>query len=244
VFVFGAIPFTGVILAHSNEAEWNSFKTNKNNEAFIDRIYLIKVPYCLRVSEEQKIYEKLIHGSELANAPCAPATLEMLARFSVMSRLREHENSSLYSKMRVYDGESLRETDPKAKSLQEYKDGAGQDEGMDGTSTRFAFKILASTGAKRSTALPDVPTFTELGVKGVEATGWFGFFAPKGTPEPIIAKLNAEIAKILATPDMQARFQDAGYAMLGGPPQRLHDMMVDGIDRFGTIIKSVGIEPE
>ena len=43
---------------------------------------------------------------------------------------------------------------------------------------------------------------------------------------------------------MQARFQDAGYAMLGGPPQRLHDMMVDGIDRFGTIIKSVGIEPE
>ena len=103
------------------------------------------MPYCLRVSEEQKIYEKLIHGSELANAPCAPATLEMLARFSVMSRLREHENSSLYSKMRVYDGESLRETDPKAKSLQEYKDGAGQDEGMDGTSTRFAFKILAST---------------------------------------------------------------------------------------------------
>ena len=71
-----------------------------------------------------------------------------------------------------------------------------------------------------------------------------GLFAPKGTPEPIIAKLNAEIARILATPDMQARFQDAGYAMLGGPPQRLHDIMVDGIDRFGAIIKSVGIEPE
>ena len=141
----GAIPFTGVILAHSNEAEWNSFKTNKNNEAFIDRIYLIKVPYCLRVAEEHKIYEKLIHGSELSTAPCAPATLEMLARFSVMTRLREHENSSIFSKMRVYDGESLRETDPKAKSLQEYKDVAGQDEGMDGTSTRFAFKVLAST---------------------------------------------------------------------------------------------------
>ena len=141
----GAIPFTGIILAHSNEAEWNSFKTNKNNEAFIDRIYLIKVPYCLRVAEEQKIYEKLIHGSELATAPCAPATLEMLARFSVMTRLREHENSGIFSKMRVYDGESLRETDPKAKSLQEYKDVAGQDEGMDGTSTRFAFKVLAST---------------------------------------------------------------------------------------------------
>ncbi len=141
----GAIPFTGLVLAHSNEAEWNTFKTNKNNEAFIDRIYLIKVPYCLRVSEEQLIYEKLIKHSELASAPCAPATLEMLARFSVMSRMREHENSGLFSKMRVYDGESLRETDPKAKSLQEYKDAAGQDEGMDGISTRFAFKILAST---------------------------------------------------------------------------------------------------
>lgn len=141
----GAIPFTGIILAHSNEAEWNAFKTNKNNEAFIDRIYLIKVPYCLRFSEEQKIYEKLIRGSELSEAPCAPATLEMLARFCVMTRLREHENSSTFSKMRVYDGESLRETDPKAKSLQEYKDVAGQDEGMDGISTRFAFKVLAST---------------------------------------------------------------------------------------------------
>jgi serine protein kinase len=141
----GAIPFTGIILAHSNEAEWQAFKTNKNNEAFIDRIYLIKVPYCLRVSEEQKIYEKLIYGSELSQAPCAPATLEMLARFCVMSRLREHENSGIYSKMRVYDGENLRETDPKAKSQQEYKDVAGQDEGMDGVSTRFAFKVLAST---------------------------------------------------------------------------------------------------
>ncbi|MEZ0169325.1 PrkA family serine protein kinase [Microvirga sp. TS319] len=141
----GSIPFTGMILAHSNEAEWQSFKSNKNNEAFIDRIYVIKVPYCLRVAEEQKIYEKLIRGSELADAPCAPATLEMLARFSVLSRLRPHENSNFYSKMRVYDGESLREVDPRARSLQEYKDAAGVDEGMDGISTRFAFKVLAAT---------------------------------------------------------------------------------------------------
>jgi len=141
----GSIPFTGIILAHSNEAEWQTFRTNKNNEAFIDRIYVIKVPYCLRVTEEQKIYEKLIRGSELAGAPCAPATLEMLARFSVLSRLRPHENSNFYSKMRVYDGESLREVDPRARSLQEYKDAAGVDEGMDGISTRFAFKVLAAT---------------------------------------------------------------------------------------------------
>ncbi|WP_395675170.1 PrkA family serine protein kinase [Inquilinus sp.] len=141
----GALPFTGIIMAHSNESEWQGFKNNKNNEAFIDRIYVIKVPYCLRVTEEQKIYDKLIRSSKLSDAPCAPGTLEMLARFSVLSRLHEHENSNLYSKMRVYDGESLREVDPRARSLQEYKDAGGVDEGMDGVSTRFAFKALAAT---------------------------------------------------------------------------------------------------
>ena len=140
----GAIPFTGIIMAHSNESEWQSFRSNKNNEAFIDRIYVIKVPYCVRVTEEELIYSKLIKSSELAEAPCAPGTLEMLARFSVLSRLREHENSNLYAKMRVYDGESLREVDPRARSMQEYKDAAGVDEGMDGISTRFAFKVLAA----------------------------------------------------------------------------------------------------
>ncbi|MBM0206321.1 PrkA family serine protein kinase, partial [Micromonospora sp. STR1s_5] len=137
----GALPFSGMILAHSNEAEWQTFKSNRNNEAFIDRIFVIKVPYCLRVAEEQSIYTKLIAGSELADAVCAPFTLEMLARFSVLSRLREHPNSNLFSKMRVYDGESLREVDPRARSMQEYKDAAGVDEGMDGISTRFAFKV-------------------------------------------------------------------------------------------------------
>ncbi len=141
----GAIPFSGIIMAHSNESEWQTFKNNKNNEAFIDRIYVIKVPYCLRVTEEQKIYEKLVSRSELAAASCAPATLEMLARFSVLTRLRKHDNSTIYAKMRVYDGESLKETDPRARSLQEYKDAAGVEEGMDGASTRFAFKVLAAT---------------------------------------------------------------------------------------------------
>ena len=62
-----------------------------------------------------------------------------------MSRLRKHENSTVFAKMRVYDGESLKESDPKARSVQEYKDAAGVDEGMDGVSTRFAFKVLAAT---------------------------------------------------------------------------------------------------
>src|SRR5205807_1847289 len=141
----GGIPYQGIILAHSNEAEWQSFKNNKNNEAFIDRISVIKVPYCLRATEERKIYEKLLQNSELSNAACAPSTLDILSRFCVLSRLKAHENSNLYSKMRVYDGESLKDTDPRAKSVQEYRDAAGVDEGMDGISTRFAYKD-ADTG--------------------------------------------------------------------------------------------------
>ncbi|MGE8357282.1 MAG: PrkA family serine protein kinase, partial [Microvirgula sp.] len=133
----------GIILAHSNESEWKQFKNNKNNEAFLDRIYIVKVPYCLRVSDEVKIYEKLVRNSSLGHAPCAPGTLKMMAQFAVLSRLKEPENSSIYSKMQVYDGENLKDTDPKAKSIQEYRDFAGVDEGMSGLSTRFAYKILS-----------------------------------------------------------------------------------------------------
>ena len=140
---FGAIPFDGMVLAHSNEAEWVAFKGNRNNEAFLDRIYIVKVPYCLRVSEEVRIYEKLVQNSSLAAAPCAPDTLRMMAQFAVLSRLKEPENSSIYSKMRIYDGENLKDVDPNAKSYQEYRDFAGVDEGMTGLSTRFAFKILS-----------------------------------------------------------------------------------------------------
>ena len=139
----GAIPFDGILMAHSNESEWQTFKNNKTNEAFIDRVYIVKVPYCLRISEEIHIYEKLLANSSLSQAPCAPDTLHMLAQFSILSRLIDPENSSLYSKMRIYDGENLKDTDPKAKSIQEYHDSAGVNEGMSGLSTRFAFKILS-----------------------------------------------------------------------------------------------------
>ncbi|MCX6739053.1 MAG: PrkA family serine protein kinase [Candidatus Parcubacteria bacterium] len=139
----GAIPFEGIIVAHSNESEWEQFKGNQKNEAFLDRVYVVKVPYCLRVSEEAKIYKKLLRTSALAQSPCAPNTLEMLSQFIVLSRLMEPENSNIFSKLRVYDGENLKDTDPKAKSLQEYKSVVGINEGMKGLSTRFAFKILS-----------------------------------------------------------------------------------------------------
>ena len=105
----GALPYQGIILAHSNESEWQQFKNNKNNEAFLDRILVV------------------------------------LGRFSILTRLKEHENSNLYSKMRVYDGENLKDTGPQVKTMQEYRDTAGVDEGMTGISTRFAFKVLSET---------------------------------------------------------------------------------------------------
>ncbi len=141
----GAIPYQGIVLAHSNESEWQSFKNNKNNEAMIDRICVVNVPYCLRSDEETEIYKKLLQSSDLSMSPCAPATLDMLSKFCVLTRLKTHENSNLFSKMRVYNGENLKDVDPKAKSMQEYRDAAGMDEGMNGVSTRFAFKVLAET---------------------------------------------------------------------------------------------------
>lgn len=141
----GALPFDGIVIAHSNEGEWLKFKGNRDNEAFLDRICIVKVPYCLRIDEEIKIYQKAINHSELRNAPIAPGTLEILAMFSVMSRLKEPANSSLWSKLKVYNGENLREKDPRAKTYQEYKEDAeNRNEGFDqAISTRWAFKRLS-----------------------------------------------------------------------------------------------------
>ena len=138
-----AIPFDGIVLAHSNESEWESFKADKKNEAFLDRIFIIEIPYNLRTSEEVNIYKKLLDCSSLDTSPTAPGTLEMLAEFAVLSRLDVPENSAVESKMKVYNGESLKDKDTKAKSYQEYKDDASPMEGFKGVSTRLAYKILS-----------------------------------------------------------------------------------------------------
>ena len=139
-----AIPFDGLILAHSNESEWDTFKNNKNNEAFLDRVYIVEVPYNLRVTEEIKIYEKLLKGSSLCEAPCAPNTLRMLAEFCILTRLeRKPDNVILPTKMKVYDGENMKEKDTRARSCQEYKDCSSAAEGFFGVSTRVAYKVLA-----------------------------------------------------------------------------------------------------
>jgi len=115
---------------------------NRANQGILEFVEMFKAPI--------KMLHPLLTATQEGNyigipGRCAPATLETLARFSVMSRLRKHENSTVFAKMRVYDGESLKESDPKARSVQEYRDAAGVDEGMDGVSTRFAFKVLAAT---------------------------------------------------------------------------------------------------
>ena len=128
----GAIPFSGIVMAHSNESEWQSFKNNKNNEAFIDRIYVIKVPYCLRVAEERQIYEKLMSGSELeSRRGLRPGHVrDAGALLGADAPEASTRTPTLFSKMRVYDGESLKETDPRARRpMQEYKDAAGVDGG-------------------------------------------------------------------------------------------------------------------
>ncbi|EJJ24893.1 PrkA family serine protein kinase [Rhizobium sp. CF142] len=223
----GAIPFSGIILAHSNEAEWQTFKANKNNEAFIDRICVIKVPYCLRVMEEQKIYEKLIEGSELADAACAPATLEMLARFSVLSRLRKHENSNLFSKMRAYDGESLKETDPRARSVQEYRDAAGVDEGMDGISTRFAFKVLASTFNHDTTDIGADPVHLMYVLEQAIRREQFSEETEKRYMEFIKAELAPRYAEFIGNEIQKAYLES--YSDYG---QNLFDRYVDYADAW------------
>lgn len=139
----GCIPFDGIVVSHSNFSEWDVFKAKKGVEAFLDRIYTVRVPYCLRISEEVKIYQKLLKGSSLHNAPCAPQTLEMLAKFCVMSRI-DRTNANARTKIEVYNGNNIKSKDNHAKSHSEYVDLANKQEGFDGVSTRTAYKILSS----------------------------------------------------------------------------------------------------
>lgn len=138
-----SLPFHGIIMAHSNETEWEQFKTNKANEAFLDRVYIVKVPYCLRIDEEVQIYKKLIRGSELSKAPVAPGTYEMMAMFSVLSRLEDPESTSIVTKAHVYNGEAYNHQDPSALAIAAYQEEATPKEGFSGISTRAAAKLLS-----------------------------------------------------------------------------------------------------
>ncbi|MFO1317876.1 MAG: Bug family tripartite tricarboxylate transporter substrate binding protein [Burkholderiales bacterium] len=105
-------------------------------------------------------------------------------------------------------------------------------------------RVLASSGATRSTALPDVPTFNELGVTGVEAMGWFGFFAPAKTPKPIVDALNAAINKALTSPDVADKLSKLGMDPATGSPEFFAKVVADDYAKWGPIVKASGFKPD
>jgi len=133
--------FDGVILAHCNEAEWNRFKSEHTNEAIMDRIVKISVPYCLELNQEIKIYEKMLGKSEFTSH-IAPHTLKIASMFSVMSRLKDSAKCDILTKMKIYNGEDVLEKGRVRKvDIKDLREEA-KHEGMDGISTRFITKAL------------------------------------------------------------------------------------------------------
>jgi tripartite-type tricarboxylate transporter receptor subunit TctC len=102
-------------------------------------------------------------------------------------------------------------------------------------------RALAVSGAARAQSLPEVPTFAEEGVAFVEESTWFGVFVPKGTPKPIIAKLNRDMTQVLAQPDMQARAAQLGFRLIGGPPEKLAGLLASEIANWAEVAKSAGL---
>ena len=129
------------IVAHSNEAEWQKFKADHTNEAILDRIVVVKVPYNLRLSEEVKIYQKIIKNSDF-RAHVAPHTLELASMYAILSRLEPTSKCDLMTKLRLYNGEEVVEKGRTKKiDVQELKEDTKR-EGMSGISTRFIMKAL------------------------------------------------------------------------------------------------------
>lgn len=137
------IHFDGVILAHCNESEWNRFRSEHTNEAILDRIVKIEVPYVLELDQEIKIYEKILSRSDFDDH-IAPHTLKIASMFSVMSRLKHTQKCDILTKMKIYNGEDVIEKGRVKKiDIKDLKDEAYR-EGMTGISTRFIMKAIDS----------------------------------------------------------------------------------------------------
>ena len=103
-------------------------------------------------------------------------------------------------------------------------------------------RALAVSGTTRAAQLPDVPTFNELGVKFVDETSWYALFAPKGTRKEIIAKVNAELERLLALPDVREKGVTLGYRYIGGPPEKLAAFLNNEIAKWAEVAKSVALK--
>ncbi|PEE34202.1 PrkA family serine protein kinase [Bacillus pseudomycoides] len=155
---FALISADELIVAHTNETEYRSFISNKKNEALHSRIIVMPVPYNLRVSEEEHIYEKMIHESDVANVHIAPHTLRVAAMFTILTRLKDPKRPDidLIKKMRLYDGEMVEGYNAiDVEELQrEY-----QDEGMSGIDPRYVINRISSTIIRK-----EVPSINALDV--------------------------------------------------------------------------------
>jgi serine protein kinase len=147
---FSMIYADEVAVSHTNEHEYQSFVGNKKSEALQDRIILVKVPYNLRVSDEVKIYEKLLRQSSLQNVHIAPYTLRIASIFAVLTRLEQSKKAgmSAMKKLKLYDGEDIE--DFKQKDVRELQEEAVR-EGMDGISPRYVINRLSSALVKQNT---------------------------------------------------------------------------------------------
>ncbi|WP_332631014.1 PrkA family serine protein kinase [Halalkalibacter flavus] len=140
---FALISADELIVAHTNESEYKSFISNKKNEALHSRIIVMKVPYNLKVSEEERIYKKMILDSDLSHVHIAPHALKVAAIFTILTRLKEpsKQGVDLLKKMRLYDGESVEGFN--SQDLEELKQ-EDPDEGMSGIDPRYVINRISS----------------------------------------------------------------------------------------------------
>ncbi len=163
------IYFDGIILAHSNEAEWNKFKSDHTNEAILDRIVKIEVPYCLELDQEVKIYRKILKKSNF-RAHIAPHTLEIASMFAIVSRLIPSSKVDMITKMRIYNGEEIIQKDTTKKvDILELRDEAAR-EGFTGISTRFIMKAIDNTLSESEHDCINPITVLESLIKAVKST--------------------------------------------------------------------------
>ncbi|MDO9439538.1 MAG: tripartite tricarboxylate transporter substrate binding protein [Beijerinckiaceae bacterium] len=105
-------------------------------------------------------------------------------------------------------------------------------------------KVLAFSGDKRTPLAPDVPTMTEAGVPGIDIDNWWAILAPNGTPSDIVARYNAAVNEMLADPDIKARLDAQALQAIGGPPERLKEMIVRDQARWAQVLQTAGVVPE
>ncbi len=105
-------------------------------------------------------------------------------------------------------------------------------------------RLLAVTGARRSSAMPNVPTVAESGLPGFEASNWFGLMAPSGTPPEIVGRINAETAKALLAPDVQERLASLGFEIQSSTPQEFYALLKSETEKWAKVVKASGARAE